>query len=96
MNITITPPLRKLDHEFAARRDELARRDAAFYGSRVLMEYIGGALVTMGYYSNSDDAKRQAPEVGRWHELGSGTDNWRSDDGRVLVLSSYKWAPGAP
>lgn len=92
----MTVPLRQLDYEFAARRDELARRDAAFYHSRVLMEYVGSALVTMGYYCNSDDAKRQAPKVGRWHELGEKTDNWRSDDGRVLVLSSYKWAPGAP
>lgn len=87
---------RFLDQTQAERRDELARRDAAFYGSRVLMEYVGGNLITMGWYCNSADAKAAYSEAGKWIEIGSGTDNWRSENGRVLVLSDAKWAPGAP
>lgn len=95
MNMTIVSrKLTALDEAVAARTTPfVAPRNVE---PRVLMKYDGGALITFGYYGDAESAKSQCPDVGRWFELAHGSDTWRSEDGRVVIVYDYKQAPPAP
>ncbi len=90
MNQIVTPKELALDAAQAARTKPHISRNTE---PRVLMAYTNGALITRGYYGDAASAKSMCPDVGRWIELGCGSDNWRSEDGRQLILDDYRSAP---
>jgi hypothetical protein len=90
VNQIVTPKELALDAAQADRARTFRPRNSE---PRVLMSYTNGALITRGYYSDAAGAKSVCPDVGRWIELGEGSDMWRSECGRVLVVSDYRDVP---
>lgn len=83
--VITSPDVDRLDAALEQRSAAIAQSDDG-YNPRFLMKYTCGTLLTFGRYCNSRDAKSRAPEVSKWVELKPGSDEWRSEDGRVLVV----------